>query len=373
MSRRLFIELLPFKNGKSFGFQEYIFNLLIYFYQNRKELRFDEVSIICLKGQEQYLEKYSDYFHIITVAAKSLLMRFLMQSFFPFRYRLNKKDVVLFTGNYSALFKRANHVLVIHDLLFKNKTLLSNRLMRWQREFYLPISIKKADKVICISRFTEKEVLRFYPNARGKTEVVYNYFNFEKYSSINNVAKENCFISVCSSAYHKNTIIVLKAFYEYVQRGGKYDLNLVGALAKGSESALFYNSIEESIKNRIKIFNKIDNATLAGLYSSAKAYISASLYEGLGMPIVEAMYFNLPVILTDDEVFHEVSMERGIYFQSTAWIQLADILQIIEKGEYLNHDCKNLIIDYYSENNTSAKYVKIVNSFVLGNKDHIQE
>lgn len=91
-----------------------------------------------------------------------------MQSLFPFRFGLNKKDVILFTGNYSALFKRTNHVLVIHDLLFKHKTWLSNRLMRWQREFYLPISIKKADKVICISQFTEKEVLHFYPNAVGK-------------------------------------------------------------------------------------------------------------------------------------------------------------------------------------------------------------
>ena len=345
--------------------------MLNYFYQNRKDLRFDEVNIICLKGQEQYFKKYSDCFHIITIAAKSLLMRFLMQSLFPFRFGLNKKDVILFTGNYSALFKRTNHVLVIHDLLFKHKTWLSNRLMRWQREFYLPISIKKADKVICISQFTEKEVLHFYPNAVGKTEVIYNYFNFEKYPPTNCVAKENYFISVCSSAYHKNTIIVLKAFYEYVQRGGTYDLNLVGALARGSESSLFYHSMEENVKNRIKIFSKIDNVTLASLYSNAKAYISASLYEGLGMPIVEAMYFNLPVILTDDEVFHEVSMERGIYFQPTAWNQLADILQKIENDEYFNHDYKNLIIDFYSESKTSAKYVEVVNSFVLSDKDYI--
>jgi len=60
MPHRLFIELLPFENGKSFGFQEYIFNLLNYFYQKRKDLRFDEVNIICLKGQEQYFKKYSD-------------------------------------------------------------------------------------------------------------------------------------------------------------------------------------------------------------------------------------------------------------------------------------------------------------------------
>ncbi len=249
---------------------------------------------------------------------------------------------------------------MIHDLLFKHKAWLPNRLMRYQRELFVPISIALADKVICISKFTENEVLKYYPYAKGKIEMIYNYFNFQKYSNCSDICKENSFISVCSSAYHKNTITVLKAFQEYCLRGGSYNLILVGALKNGSASCSLYNEFNEVIKKRIQIYNNIDNDKLSELYSKAKAYISASLFEGLGMPIVEAMYFNLLVILTDDEVFREVSLNKGVYFNPMDYLHLSKIMQNVENGEYALPPY--MIQKKYSEINTSAKYLSVLNS-----------
>lgn len=359
---KLIIEILAFEEGKSFGFQEYVFNLLNYFHSHCGNLRFRDIIIVCLKGQEKYLQKYADCMNIHICECSSILTRLLRQTWLPVELKLQKEDVILFTANYSSLLKRCKHVLVIHDLLFKRKSWLPNRLMRWQREIYLPISVRKADKVICISKFTEKEVLHYYPKAKGKIDVVYNYFNFLRYPIRHNIKKENNFISVCSSAYHKNTITVLKAFYEYCQHGGIFNLTFVGSLSKDSEAKRFYDGLDVDIQNRIRIYCKIDNDILATLYSKAKAYISASLFEGLGMPIVEAMYFNLPVILSDDEVFHEVSLEKGTYFNPLDYKMLMNLFFDVEHGICGTPDYSGIVKEHYSEENTSGIYVDILNS-----------
>lgn len=363
---KLIIEILAFQQGKSFGFQEYAFNLLNYFYTHAEELMYDEIYVICLKGQEQYLAKYVNKFIIKTYTCKFILMRYIKQTLMPIHLRVSKDDVIVFTGNYSSLLKRSKHILVIHDLLFKHKAWLPNRLMRYQRELFVPKSIALADKIICISKFTEKEVLKYYPTADGKTEVIYNYFNFQKFPIYSDICKENSFISVCSSAYHKNTFTVLKAFQEYCLRGGSYGLILVGALEKGSASYSLYDEFDEAIQRRIQIYSKIDNNKLSELYSKAKAYISASLFEGLGMPIVEAMYFNLPVILTDDEVFHEISLDKGIYFNPMDYLQLSKIMQRVENEECIFNSY--MVQNKYSETNTSAKYLSILNSLSSKNR-----
>ncbi len=94
---RIVIEILAFQRGKSFGFQEYIFNLLNYFYAHAEELKYNEIYVICLRGQEQYLAKYSNKFIIKAYTCNTILIRYIKQTFMPLYLRLSKDDVILFT------------------------------------------------------------------------------------------------------------------------------------------------------------------------------------------------------------------------------------------------------------------------------------
>ncbi|WP_075317118.1 glycosyltransferase family 4 protein [Bacteroides togonis] len=359
--RRLIIDVLAFEYGKSFGYQEYIFNLLDYIYGHRNNIYYENIFIVCLEHQEKYFLKYEDKFLIKSYKCSSIWKRFLIQSYVPFDLRVTKQDLILYTANYTSLFKKASYILVIHDLLFKRKKLFPYTLMRLQRQFYLPISVNLANKIIAISKFTADDIVYFYRNSRVKIDVIYNYFNFKKYPELHNILKENCFISVCSAAYHKNTITVLKAFDKYNLKGGEYKLVLVGALKQKSESYLYYNQMSDMVKERIIIYDKIDNNLLALLYAQSKAYISASLFEGLGMPIVEAMYFNLPVILSDYPVFREVSLNKGIYFNPLDVDDLVDKMFLIQHNQAFSSNYRNEILVMYSENNTSQKYIDLFN------------
>lgn len=286
----------------------------------------------------------------------------MLQTWMPFHLSLNKRDLVLYTANYSSLIKKATNVLVIHDLLFKRKSLFPYKLMRWQRRFYLPLSMMNADRIVAISRFTKTDIKYYYEKLCGnKIVVIYNYFNFKKYSSVTgNVEKEKCFISVCSNAVHKNTITVLKAFNHYCLVEGTYNLILVGALKKGSVASRYYEQLPDVIKKRIVIYDKISNALLAELYQKSMAYISASLFEGLGMPIVEAMYFNLPVILSDYPVFHEVSFDKGIYFNPLDEADLMEKMLYIQKNS-ICVQYEEQLMNSYSEQNTSQRYIDLFN------------
>ena len=157
MKRRLIIDTLAFEYGKAFGYQEYIFNLLDYFHAHRSKILYEEIWVICLESQKKYFAKYSDSLNIRAFKCCSIYKRLLIQTLIPFILKLKKSDLVLYTANYSSLIKRSPHVLVIHDLLFKRKSLFPYPLMRLQRQLYLPISINYADTIVAISNFTAND------------------------------------------------------------------------------------------------------------------------------------------------------------------------------------------------------------------------
>jgi len=364
--KRLVIDVLAFEYGKSFGYQEYICNLLDYFSAHRFDILFDKIVIVCLKQQQVYFEKYLDNFQIKSYNCSSTLKRMLVQSLIPLLLKLTKDDLVVYTANYSSLIKRSRHILIVHDLLFKRKKLFPYRLMRFQRSFYLPISVMLADKIVAISEFTASDIAYYYPNCENKITVIYNYFNFLKFPKQHGCVKRgNYFISVCSTAYHKNTITVLDAFEDYCIKGGEYDLILVGAMKKGTKLYDRFLQMTNTIRRRIYIYENISNEQLALLYQKSKVYISVSLFEGLGMPIVEAMYFNLLVILTDYPVFHEVSMDKGIYCDPLNFEDLSTKMLLTQTIDISTSNFySDIVSDKYSEQKTSEKYIQLINSFI---------
>ena len=237
--------------------------------------------------------------------------------------------------------------------------------MRYQRKIWVPISIRKADKIIAISNFTKKDIENNYKFSINKIEIIYNYFNFNKYSSLKNImnVEQPYFLSICSTAVHKNTISVLKAFAKFCSFDDRFNLVLVGALNNSkSEAYKFYNNLDNKIKNRIILFKNISNEELSFLYSNASLFISMTLFEGLGMPIVEAMYFNIPLLLSNLDVCKEVSNNTGIYCDPFDHSVIAKHLIEFAKAPY-KVETKELIEHQYSEVKTSKKYIDLLNNF----------
>ena len=361
-NRRLIIDLFALHKNKGYGFQQYILNLLDFFYTHRNIIIYDRVVLVCKDTETVILSKYTDKFEVIDFHTYNYLHRLWLQTIMPFRLNLTKDDLLLYPANTSGLIKRSPSLLVIHDLLFKRKAWLPDTLMRWQREILIPISIRNADKIVAISEFTKHDIEQFYPKSRGKVEIIYNPFNFRKYEGDKNAELGcNYFLAISTNVDYKNQKTILKAFENYCKNGGDKSLVLIGRINEGSEAHQLYIGLSEDVKGKIIWRSNISNEELGALYRSASCFISASKFEGLGMPVVEAMSFGLPVLLSDIPPHREVSLDKGEYFEpEDAEGLCAKMLNMSFEKKHYSEEVRDL----FSDGNTAARYVELINSMV---------
>lgn len=366
---KLVIDLLGFEHGKSYGFEEYMMNLLNDFVTYRDNIKVDHVIVVCHKSQEDFIKATcKNVIEVYTIEFKGVVDRILRSGRIPKELGLSKEDVILYPRNTMPLAsKKTNTILTVHDLLYTHgefcaKTLYF-RLYRLHKYVYLPQSVRKSDRVVAISQCDKDEIVEHF-GCMDKISVIYNYFNFGKYSdgsarTIRDI--DSPFIlTVCANSEHKNHVTFLKAFSVFAQEYPDYKMCIVGGLSQTAH--LYYDSMPQELKNRMLIVKHISNSDFAYLYSHAKAYISASLYEGLGMPVVEGMYFGLPVVLSNLSIHREVSFDKGIYCEPFDYESYAKGLkEAIEKP--IDPSIKRIIKEKYNTDNTSMKYIEEVNKF----------
>lgn len=372
---KLVIELIGFAHGKSYGYEEYIFNLLRDFKRNRSLINASEIIIVCPEDQKEYFHPVlCDGISVFTVKYSNMIGRQWQSEVLPRRLGLTEKDLIFYPGDFMPLRRSVTKTLmVVHDLLFMYKQLCEQtvyfKLFRLKQYLYEPQGIRKANKVIAISNFTKNDILKKVSSVSiSKVETIYNSFCFDKYDS-NEERKMGdlsypYILSVCAGNKHKNHRVLLESFSKLASQDDNIHFVIVGSIHK--DALPYYENLSEDVKNRIHLVRHILNADLAYLYSNAKLYVSASLFEGLGMPVVEALYFGLPVILSDIEVHREISFNKAIYFKSDSSVDLyqkeKDVLE--GKYEYSIID-KEMIIERYSPANTSMKYIDAINSLLV--------
>jgi glycosyltransferase involved in cell wall biosynthesis len=365
--KRLVIDCLIFQKNKAFGYQEYLFNILHSFYKNRGQILFDEIILVCMNKEISNFIEFSDKICIKGFNITNKLKQIYVQNSLKRLLGLTKDDVILYTYNYGAIISQCKSVLVIHDLLFLRKEYLPNWMMRIQRRLFVPISLKKANKVIAISNFTKNDIVRKYHINTSKINTVYNFFNFKKFELIsikdmNEVIKKPFILTISSLGKHKNIIVILKAFNGICKKESNYKLIFVGSFSKMFyEHKKYYEGLDDSVKAKIVFMENISYTALGILYKRCSVFILPTLFEGLGMPIVEALYFNAPTLVSNIEVCREVSLNRAIYFNPESYEEL---FQIIEKYNY-NFPRPNIqkeIMDVFSEEKTSLEYINIINT-----------
>lgn len=357
--RRLVIELLGLHKDKAYGFQQYMLNILDYFYAHHDEIHYDQVILLCKDTEIPLLSKYTDKFEVKGFQVYNYLHRLWLQTYLPIKLRLSNRDLLLSPGNTSGLIKRCPEILVIHDLLFKQKE-LCHPYVRRHRTVYIPCSIRKADQIIAISHSTKTDIEHCYPQAKEKIEVIHNPIQFSKYDSECEYddVDSDYFLAISNNANYKNQKTILRSYRYYKEQGGDKRLVIIGILSTKSEAYSEFVSLPQTIKDDIIWKSGVSNKELGFLYRHAACFISASKFEGLGMPVIEAMSFGLPVVLSDIPVHHEVSHEQGVYFSPT---DVDKLTSIMKNMDFQKRNYAEMIRSKYSDDNTSARYVELIN------------
>ena len=198
--------------------------------------------------------------------------------------------------------------------------------------FFLKIkkeAIFRADKIISISEVTKEDLIKIYGISSKKIEVIPLGISkeFENVSEYCGVLKKLVnfpyFLYVGKRNLYKNANILLHAFKKI--KRPEYKLILVGPALTLKEEKLLKDL---KISDRVLVFSNINDKDLAYLYKNAKSFVYTSLYEGFGIPIIEAAKMNCTIVSANIPSSLEIIRDGAIYFDPYSVDSLIQALQI---------------------------------------------
>ena len=230
------------------------------------------------------------------------------QCVLPFFF-LGKKDHLLFSFTGLGPIMMRQKIMTVHDLSFLENPSWFSRAYYWWYKMMTPLAVRTSQHIITVSEFSKKEILRFYPFIKEQDiTVAYGavdqttFHNQEQVEPIN----KRFILAVSSIDPRKNFSMLVKAFkgIEGCQ------LYIVG---KQNHVFSQQNGLNEDIPN-VKFLGRVSDEELRRLYNQAVCFIFPSIYEGFGLPLLEAMTCGCPVLASDIPVFREVCGDAAIYF-----------------------------------------------------------
>jgi glycosyltransferase involved in cell wall biosynthesis len=246
------------------------------------------------------------------------------QIFFPFLLRKYRLDVMHFPHfNVPILYERP-FVVTIHDLILlrfptvrnTTRSRLTYKMKYLAYRLVIATAIRRAKVILTVSRFTERDILTAFPTAVGKTVVTYEGCDFETESDVRGNSDISVghgilapyFLYVGNAYPHKN----LAAFIPLAARFQEVMFVLVG------KEDHFYERLQDESTlagmQNIVFTGFVPDHELGELYRDATGYVFPSLYEGFGLPPLEAMRFGIPVIAAKRGSLPEILGDAALYF-----------------------------------------------------------
>jgi glycosyltransferase involved in cell wall biosynthesis len=253
-------------------------------------------------------------------------------------------DVFLSPDGFIPLNAPFKTVAVIHDLAFEHFPRGVDWISQQYYKYFFPRFAKKASQLITVSEFTKQDIIKQYQINESKIEVVYDGVS-ESFKPIDNLEKEKTIQAltggtkyfVCIGAIHprKNIITLLKAFEDYcLKQKNPYKLVIIGR--KGWKNIALENYLRQmKSKDDVIFTGKLNDNNLITILASAKATIYPSVFEGFGLPVLEAMACGVPIVTTHNSAMQEIAIEAAFFFSATQEKELSQILQSFENDEEL--------------------------------------
>jgi len=242
----------------------------------------------------------------------------------PLKLYLEKEKPSLFftPGHYAPRFCPVPTVISIMDLAFLKYPKDFKRSDLEQLTAWTKYSVKKASHIFAISEATKKDIIKYYRVDENKVTVTYpgidiaklkvnkeNQAVKDKYS-----IKDDYLIFIGTLQPRKNLVRLIRSFSTISKSRPQLSLVIVGK--KGWLYEDIFQTVKElELENRVIFTGFVPDEELPTLLKGAKAYILPSLYEGFGIPVVEAMELGIPVVVSRISSLPELVGEAGVYIE----------------------------------------------------------
>jgi glycosyltransferase involved in cell wall biosynthesis len=248
---------------------------------------------------------------------------------------LNKSDLLHMTTYIGPPFSTRPTVVTVHDLSYLVYPHAFSRRVRTTLTTLVPMSIRNAARVIAVSEHTKQDLIRYYGIAPEKVAVT-PLAPGPAFRKIPNAAAlalpagitEPFILAVGNLEPRKNLDRLLAAFAVLVrERGFQGQLVLVG---KGSGATeILSRARREGLESRVSLTGFVSEPTLVLLYNRAKVFIYPSLYEGFGLPPIEAMACGCPVVASNTSVLPETLGDAAMLVDPDSVTGLAQAISAV--------------------------------------------
>lgn len=249
-------------------------------------------------------------------------------------------------------------IVTIHDLIFKVYPQTYPLIDRKIYDIKFKASCERADRVIAISESTRNDIVNFYGIDSSKIEVIYQAINplyelvasAEEWKGVKQQFNlpEEYLLFVGSVEERKNLKLIIAA-YEQLSEANRIPLVIVGRGKKHGE--LMMKAIEEKGLSHLVIWvdNLNDNNQMRVVYQNAIALIYPSLYEGFGLPVVEALLSKTPVITSNVSSLPEAGGPGSVLIDPKNPEELAYAIQSILDDSELRESMSSVGYAYAKE------------------------
>lgn len=275
--------------------------------------------------------------------------------------KLHRNPLLInFSGLGPVFYK--NQVCTIHDLSFMVHPEWFSKMYYHFYRLCAPVLSKNSKKIITVSDFSKNEIVRLLNINPGKIIIINNAVDFsDLWPSRPEKLPEGKFILTVGSVDPRKNQVKMAEAFSLSSAGKFYNLVLAG------KSGQLFASVELS-KSSFVSLGYVADEELIYLYKNASLFVYLSLYEGFGIPPLEAMSFGCPVVLSDIPAFREIFGNAAYY------VDPYDISTIAEGIDHVlsNAPARNELIAKgyklcasYSWKKSALKFVEMIERELL--------
>jgi glycosyltransferase involved in cell wall biosynthesis len=247
-----------------------------------------------------------------------------------------------------GLPRSVRSVVSIHDLVWVAHPETMPRLSRFGESLQMPYALKRADRVLALSDFTAGELLKKYPGLAPRITTVSPASHLPVIDTIAAKPQPEMrapFLFVGTMEPRKNLGRLIAAYRQYVDAVAEpRRLQIVGGPGWGGVRPQELIA-DYGLGGQVEIHGKVDDKTLYQLYRAAHCLVLPSLYEGFGLPIIEALSQGVPVITSRDSAMSEAAGPAGLLVDPCSPASIAAALQTISEDQDVYRTLEGLTLE----------------------------
>lgn len=363
---RIGIDLLWVRVGICGGTESYIRNLLDGFAKYADQHQY--VLFVARDNADSfrhYGENACMALYTCNVACANQVKRILWENLYLDKVAKEQQVDVMFIPVYSMPRKhgsRIPYVSVIHDLQAMHYPEYFSQVKRMFLKYAWWNTCRTADCVIATSNYCRDDFIAHYPFVKNRMITIYDPVISKpttldaSYVARYDLEVEKYFYCVSSMLPHKNLETILKVMAEWQEKDTKLVISGVGGnVTEVTECLKKYH-----IEDRVVLTGFVTDEERDCLYENCRLFLFPSIFEGFGMPPIEAMKKGKRVVMTKESCLWEVTQGKGVYVDKPF-----DIKEWTEKMEYaLTLPEESVVFEDYQISTVVSRYIAVFEKVV---------